>query len=338
MCPTETVPVRDIANIYCSMDEHQYRALQRKTGEILTLQESKTKLSTLQNVLPVSGEFKAIARNKTRGIQTKFIVVKGKINSPPLLGRRALFELGMLDIRPEQFMKVLNKTEQIAHMEGRTSTSAIQYMLMGYRSTPHPATGYSPYEALMKRDVRTKLDFKPFSRKRDTSQMEKEITNTDKEYKKNWDKYHRHPVCKEHTFKWSPAHEKEYYVKIEMHGSSIKAKRNTDGRTLVRDSTKFKRFYTHMDGNWRERLLRSSKRKQQVMPNREDRERDEQHHQEQQEAYGNQDENGHREEEETGRNQQSMMTGKRELPKRKRQLPSKFKDYIVGFKNRETEL
>ena len=100
-----------------------------------------------------------------------------------------------------------------------------------------------------------------------------------------------------------------------MHGSSIKAKRNTDGRTLVRDSTKFKRFFTHMDGNWRERLLRSSKR-----------ERDSQHHQEQQEAYGNQDENGHREEEETGRNQNSTMTGKRELPKRKRQLPSKFKD------------
>ena len=96
-------------------------------------------------------------------------------------------------------------------------------MLMGYRSTPHPATGYYPYEALMKRDVRTKLDFKPFSRKRDIGQMEKEITNTDKEYKKNWDKYHRHHVCKEHKFKigdkvllkrrklnkWSPAHEKE---------------------------------------------------------------------------------------------------------------------------------
>ena len=46
------------------MDEHQYRALQRKTDEILTLQENKTKLSTLQNVLPVSGEFKAIVRNK----------------------------------------------------------------------------------------------------------------------------------------------------------------------------------------------------------------------------------------------------------------------------------
>ena len=59
----------------------------------------------------------------------------------------------------ERFMKVLNKTKQIAHSEGRSSNAAIRYMLMGYRSTPHPATGYCPYEALMKRNVRTKLDY-----------------------------------------------------------------------------------------------------------------------------------------------------------------------------------
>ena len=58
----------------------------------------------------------------------------------------------------ESLMKVLNKAEQILHSEERSSNSALQYMLMGYRSTPHPATGYSPYEALMKRNVRTKLD------------------------------------------------------------------------------------------------------------------------------------------------------------------------------------
>ena len=31
-------------------------------------------------------------------------------------------------------------------------------MLTGYRSTPHPATGVAPYEALMNRQERTKLD------------------------------------------------------------------------------------------------------------------------------------------------------------------------------------
>ncbi|XP_053376601.1 uncharacterized protein LOC123533440 [Mercenaria mercenaria] len=91
------------------MDEHQNRAFQRKTGESIILHESKTKLSTLQNELPVSGEFKATARNKTRGIKTVFIVVKGKINSPPLLGRKSLTELGMLDIRPDGSLREQNE-------------------------------------------------------------------------------------------------------------------------------------------------------------------------------------------------------------------------------------
>lgn len=82
-------------------------------------------------------------------------------------------------------MKVLNKTEQIAHSEGQSINTAIQCMLMGYRSTPHPATGYSPYEALMKRNVRTKLDFMCFSR-RDYHRMDKEITKRDHDHKKTW--------------------------------------------------------------------------------------------------------------------------------------------------------
>ena len=58
----------------------------------------------------------------------------------------------------ESFMKLLNKTEKIAHLHGRNSKIAIQEMLTGFRSTPHPATGTTPYEALMNRPVRTKLD------------------------------------------------------------------------------------------------------------------------------------------------------------------------------------
>ena len=59
----------------------------------------------------------------------------------------------------ESFMKLLNKTEQIAHLQERSSDMAIQEMLTGYRSSPHPATGAAPYEALMNRHVRTKLDY-----------------------------------------------------------------------------------------------------------------------------------------------------------------------------------
>ena len=87
------------------MDERQFNALKRKSYEDIALKTSKTKLSTLQNELQVTGEFTATARNQTRGAETIFIVVKGKINSPPLLGRNALFELGMLDIRPDGSLK-----------------------------------------------------------------------------------------------------------------------------------------------------------------------------------------------------------------------------------------
>ena len=82
------------------MDECQYRALKRKTYDDITLKASSTKLSTLPNELKVSGEFKATARNQTRGTETTFVVIKGKIKSPPLIGR-ALTELGMIEIRPD---------------------------------------------------------------------------------------------------------------------------------------------------------------------------------------------------------------------------------------------
>ena len=44
----------------------------------------------------------------------------------------------------ENFMKLINKTEQRAHVQGRPIKLATQKMLTGYRSTPHPATGVSP--------------------------------------------------------------------------------------------------------------------------------------------------------------------------------------------------
>ena len=52
--------------------------------------KSKVKLSTLQNALQVKGEFRTIVRNRTRDVKTNFIVVEGRINSPPLLGENTL--------------------------------------------------------------------------------------------------------------------------------------------------------------------------------------------------------------------------------------------------------
>ena len=59
----------------------------------------------------------------------------------------------------ENFMKLLNKTEQRARLENKSAKTAIQELLAGYRSTPHPATGITPYQAMMNRYVRTKLDY-----------------------------------------------------------------------------------------------------------------------------------------------------------------------------------
>ena len=54
----------------------------------------------------------------------------------------------------ESFMKLLNKTEQIAYLRGRNGSTAIQEMLTGYHSTPHPATGVVPYEQTGQNQVR----------------------------------------------------------------------------------------------------------------------------------------------------------------------------------------
>ena len=58
----------------------------------------------------------------------------------------------------ESFIKLVNKTEQRARIQRISPMMAMQEMLIGYRSTPHPATGISQYEGMMNRKVRTRLD------------------------------------------------------------------------------------------------------------------------------------------------------------------------------------
>ena len=60
------------------MDEHQFKALTNRCRKEITLEHSRTKLNTLQNQLPVKGEFKATIRNRTCGTVSRFIVVKGR--------------------------------------------------------------------------------------------------------------------------------------------------------------------------------------------------------------------------------------------------------------------
>ena len=79
-------------------------------------------------------------------------------------------------------MRLLNKTEQRARLENKPAHLAIQELLTGYWSAPHPATGIPPYDAMMDRNVRTKLDYKPREEANDKSNQS-QINERDKEYK-----------------------------------------------------------------------------------------------------------------------------------------------------------
>ena len=83
------------------MDEHQFKALTNRCNVKLTLQPSRIKLSTLQSELPVKGEFTATIRNQTCGAVARFVVTRGRINSPPLISKSTLQELGMLQMRED---------------------------------------------------------------------------------------------------------------------------------------------------------------------------------------------------------------------------------------------
>ena len=90
------------------MDEYQYRALQHRSEYDMELRNSQTKLRTLQNELPIKGEFDAVLRNQTCGKRTKFLVIKGRISSPPLISKNTLIELGMLQIKEDGSFTTVN--------------------------------------------------------------------------------------------------------------------------------------------------------------------------------------------------------------------------------------
>ena len=154
----------------------------------------------------------------------------------------------------EAFMKVLNKTEQIAKLQNKDSATAVQEMLIGYRSTPHPATGVSPYEALMKRQIRTKLGY--LQRTNDDREMidDQKINERDKHYKNKIKYQAENRNTREHNFKigdyvlvvqtkrdkWTTVYEPAFYIVFRINGSTINARRVTDGREICRDASKFK--------------------------------------------------------------------------------------------------
>ena len=60
-------------------DEYQFKALLHRSERNPELQTSRMKLSTLQNELPMKGEFVTTLQNKTRETRAKIIVIRGHI-------------------------------------------------------------------------------------------------------------------------------------------------------------------------------------------------------------------------------------------------------------------
>ncbi|XP_032231485.1 uncharacterized protein K02A2.6 [Nematostella vectensis] len=58
----------------------------------------------------------------------------------------------------EGFNKLINKIATIANQEHIDVHEATYDMLSAYRDTPHPATKETPYELMMNREIRTKLE------------------------------------------------------------------------------------------------------------------------------------------------------------------------------------
>ena len=56
------------------MDEHQFKALSNRSAKKIPLEASRMKLRTLQNELPVKGEFYTTLKSKTRETIAKEVI------------------------------------------------------------------------------------------------------------------------------------------------------------------------------------------------------------------------------------------------------------------------
>ena len=102
------------------------------------------------------------------------------------------------NVEAENFMNLLNKTEQITHLKGGNNSIAIQEMLTGYCSTPHLATGVAAYKSLKNRQVRTKLNHQ--LRESSENACDTAINERDERYKEKLKQYADNRNSKAHNF------------------------------------------------------------------------------------------------------------------------------------------
>jgi transposase InsO family protein len=155
----------------------------------------------------------------------------------------------------EGFNKLVNKIMTIARHDRTNPDETIYDMLQAYRSTPHPATKVPPYQLLMNREVRTKLDHFPTETHQDDKKVRENYSNYKSKCKEYHDKRHKTKthklkpgdavlVKRENKRKGQTPYEPYVYVVTEIKGSQINAKRIKDERKICRDASKFKPLRT----------------------------------------------------------------------------------------------
>ena len=111
------------------MNESQFANLRKQAPE-LKIKATKMKLKALKE-LPVIREVDVEMSNKMRTVPTSIIVIKGKIESPPLIGKQTLEALGMLLIDVTGSLKSPNK--KIKTVNKQQNTTELDYILDKYQ-------------------------------------------------------------------------------------------------------------------------------------------------------------------------------------------------------------
>ncbi len=101
------------------IDEKQYRALKKAGCHMSEMRKPHTGIKTIQTEIQPIGEFSTVINNKYEEINTSVIVIKGRMDSPPILSRRASEKLGFISIDKEgrlnkiQVSKVSEQQQQV---------------------------------------------------------------------------------------------------------------------------------------------------------------------------------------------------------------------------------
>jgi hypothetical protein len=141
------------------MDEYQFKLLKQQAPET-TLNATTIKLKTLIEELPVLGAATVEMSNNTRTVRAKLIVIKGKIDSPPLIGRTTLEALGMLLIDETGGLKEANKIKSLRQTHQHTTdreNTELEEILAKYR-TRFTGIGKAMRDG---QEIRIKIPMKP---------------------------------------------------------------------------------------------------------------------------------------------------------------------------------